>query len=300
MYQIAHYVLWPSIITISKTDAPDDDDDIDYISNPREVFIVLFSLSDLLAMPYRPQSPASLLAFLSFLLSFPDTPRPWTTPFTFLLLSLMLHTFNLHFSLLSPALLMSPSWILPLVTLYRLLIARVLRPAFYFCLPVILGACVLLSTSLEDLNLIVRAPSNAISALALASTPEQTRLAAAIMLGLALAMLLYLIHGVSTLFPLVIAPPRTPVSPWDAFGREIGVVARRTFVTALLRYSEPYFFPSTLRLVVLVCVSLPTSIIRVTGKTEMAQRVREGVKSLLWRALIGPMGLVVAGLWLWR
>ncbi|KZV99047.1 hypothetical protein EXIGLDRAFT_726527 [Exidia glandulosa HHB12029] len=301
MYQIAHYVLWPNIITIYKAPGDTDDgDEIDYISNPREVFIVIFSLSDLLARPYRrPQSFASLLAFLSFLLSFPDTPKPRTTPFSFLLLSLILHTFNLHFSLLSPTLLLSPSWILPLVTLYRLLIVRVLRPAFYFCLPAILGAAILLSTSLDDINLIVRAPLNTISMFSLASAPEETRLTSLIILGLAVAMMLYLIHGVATLFPIVIAPPRRPISPWDAYDREIGIVARRTFVTALLRYSEPYFFPATIRLMVLVCVSLPASIIRLTGKTEMALRVREGVKSLLWRALIGPAGVLIS-LIFWR
>lgn len=300
MYQIAHYVLWPNLITILKAGPDEDEDAIDYISNPREVFIVLFSLSDLLSLPYRPQSVASFFAFMSFLLSFPDTPKPRTTPFSFLLFSLILHTFNLHFSLLSPTLLMTPSWILPLVTLYRLLMARVLRPAFYFCLPVLLGACILLSTSLDDINLIVRVPSNFVSTLSLASAPEETRVASLVILGLGFAMLLYLIHGVATLFPLVITPTSASRSPWDVYDSEIGNAARRSFITALLRYSEPYFFPSTVRIVVLVCASVPTAIIRLTGKATVAHRVREGVKSLLWRALIGPAGLVLAGIWRWR
>ncbi|EJD51914.1 hypothetical protein AURDEDRAFT_111482 [Auricularia subglabra TFB-10046 SS5] len=295
IYLVAHYVLWPNVITIYANDAADGD--IDYISSPREVLIVIFSLSAVLGLPARRQSFASLLTFLSFLFSFPDTPKPKTTPFSLLLLSLILHTFDLHFSLPTPALLMNPPFILPLLTLYRLLLSRVMRPAFYFCAPVILGACIMLSTSLDDIQLVAKP---VFSVFNLASAPEETRLASLMLLGLGIALFFYLVHGVASVFPMAL-PNRPPTpSPWDAYDRAIGLAARRSFITTLLRYSEPYFFPPTIRLVVVVCVSAPVAVIRMLGKPDMALHVRDGVQSLLWRALIGPAGLVIAGLWRWR
>jgi len=219
-----------------------------------------------------------------------------------LLLSLILHTFNLHFALPTPALLKSPTSIMPQLTLYRLLITRVLRPAFWFCLPVILASCVLLSTSLSDINLIVRAP---LGVLNFAPAPEETRVTSLTILGIAVAMLFYLIHGVASIFPTVITnrqsgDPHTPASPWDAYGREVGIVARRAHITALLQYSEPYWFPPTVRIVMRVFVAPPVTIIRLLGKRDMALRVRDGVQALLWRAMIAPAGVVLAVLFSWK
>nr|UHA57741.1 beta-flanking protein [Auricularia cornea] len=295
IYLVAHYVLWPNVITIYAGDATEGD--IDYISSPREVLIVLFSLSAVLGLPARRQSFASLLTFLSFLFSFPDTPKPKTTPFSLLLLSLILHTFDLHFSLPTPALLMNPPFILPLLTLYRLLLSRVMRPAFYFCAPVILGACIMLSTSLDDIQLIGKPMFSVFN---LASAPEETRLASLMILGLGIALFFYLVHGVASVFPMALPGKPPASSPWDAYDRAIGLAARRSFITTLLRYSEPYFFPPTIRLVVVVCVSTPVAVIRMLGKPDMALHVRDGVQSLLWRALIGPAGFIIAGFWRWR
>jgi len=292
---IMHYVLWPDVVTIFSRKTVS-------AANPREIFIVLFSLSDVLCRPVAPVSLASLLTLLAFVLSFPSAPLPDHAPFSLLLLSLFMHVFNLHFTTPSPALLFPVSTITPMITLFRLLIARALRPAFYFCTPVVLLSSWFLSASLGEfgLGLVLASLGGALA------SPAETRLAALMMFFFGVMMFLFTMFGVVIVFPSIISPvphvdPGVPPSRWDAYQPPaIGIAARRYFVRVLLVYAQTHYFPSPVAAVQLVFVSVPALLIRVIGGKDLAVNVRAGVQALLWRVLIAPSAVIIASLWGWK
>lgn len=295
---LTHYILWPDIITIfaDGTPQPRTRTSVVDISSPREILLIVFSLSDTLCRPISPRSAASFITFLAFLLSFPSSPIPDTTPFLMLLLAFTMHVFNLHFSFPSPALLFSPARTVPMLTLFRLLIAHALRPAFYFATPILLVSTFLLSASLGDIGF-----QNDMHTPA----PAQTRLTMLMLMGFGLLMFFFIISAIILVFPSIISPhkrrdPRAPVSQWDRYEPTyIGLAARRDFVALLLVYSRPHYFPYPIAIIKLVFVSIPAAIIRLTGRRDVEANVRNGVQAVLWRVNIAPVAIVLAGVF-WR
>ncbi|KAH7107059.1 hypothetical protein BKA62DRAFT_765614 [Auriculariales sp. MPI-PUGE-AT-0066] len=286
---ILNYVLWPERMTIYRTSTENGNGDtggeIDYINGPREVFIVVFALSDLMCFPIlRPQAFASLLAFLSSIF-FPEYPEAEDIP-------LCTAAPLAHLAHIQSALRPSDTGIVD-VSNSHYASAYTLPPP-YHAGP---ATCILVLPTGHPWIVPVTTFKMMVS-------PEETRVTSVVILFMGVAMLFYLIHGVASIFPTIIATqqarePHTPVSAWDKYGLEVGVVARRAFVTSLAQYSEPYWFPPTVRIIMRVFVAPPVLFIRLLGKRDMSLRVRDGVQALLWRAMIAPAGVVLWTLLSW-
>jgi hypothetical protein len=89
-----------------------------------------------------------------------------------------------------------------------------------------------------------------------------------------------------------------PVCSWDRYSAAVGLRSRRTFVTAVAAYSEPYYFPPPFNLLQILFVHLPRFLLELFGWKESP--VAEWVECVLWYLTSGPLTFVmVAVCWPW-
>ncbi|KAA1468652.1 hypothetical protein DENSPDRAFT_771304 [Dentipellis sp. KUC8613] len=259
----------------------------------REIVLLIYSFS-LLLRPNKPHIIPSILVILAFMSSLPSAPFAGETPYTILLFALVLHVLILHLPRPpSPNFFLAPDISLPLSTLLWYEFSRTLFPVLLFYLPAFLISSYLLSVAIAD-----SFPHFPPGIMVFTSSPMETRQALLILWGI----IYFLILASAALLVLfsasLLSLPKRPSSTWDRYSRPVGLSARRIFAATVTAYATPHPFPPPFNLLWFVFIWLPTIMLRVFGVKVpvMAQTVER----TLWRCTVGIVGLVVAGLWLWR
>jgi len=286
---LAHYLLYPpakSIIT-GKLDE----------QGLREYFLTLFPLP-LLARPWSIRSLPFLLAFLPYIFSLPSVPQPDDTSFMVLHFALGLQILFLHFPHPpSPVFLLPFQLSLPLSTLLTHSMSRMFFPVVIFFLPVTFLAAVLLSASVAEttLGFLSMIPSD--------PSPMQSRVVFLLLFAVVILLLLLSLIVGAAKYPFILMAEDKMLLPlgqnWDRYSRRVGLDARKTFVAALVRYSQPYYFPPPLNVVQLVFIRLPWRVLLILGKKGPFPHL-EVVERILWRASVGPIVWLMSGVWLWK
>jgi len=251
----------------------------------------------LLARPWSIQHLPFILVLLSFVFALPSVPLPSDTSFMVLYIALAVQILFLHFPHPpSPLFLFPCHQSLPLSVILTHSMSHMFIPIVLFFLPVLLLAALLLSLSLADSTLKLSLTNM------LDPSPMHTRAVfLALFAAAVILLLLCLIMGAAKFPSLSVADKSvTPYGQsWDRYSRRVGLDARRAFVRALLRYSNPYYFPPPLNLLHLLFVRLPCTVLSVFGKSGPSLHL-EVVEQILWRVTVGPFVGVIAGIWLWN
>lgn len=285
---LAHFLLYPltkPIITGSLKQ-----------QEQREYFLTLFPIA-LLARPWSIRVFSFLLVLFSFMFSLPSVPFPDETLYMVLYLALALQIMFLHFPHPpSPLFLLPVHWSLPLSVLLTYSVSHMFLPVILFFLPVTLLAVLLLSASLADTTL------KFFSLMTLDPSPLQTRTVFLILLAAVLLLLLLSLIVGAAKFPSISMTADNSRSPhgqkWDRYSRRVGLGARKAFIRALVRYSQPYYFPPPLNLLHLIFVRFPWLVLSLFGQNGPFLHL-EVAERMLWRVTVGPVIWVVAGIWFW-
>lgn len=283
---LIHFVLYPlsrPIITNS----------LQY-TGPREFVLILYPMTSL-ARPWSLSTTPFLLVFLALLVCLPTVPFPGDTTFTILLLALAFHLWQLHSSCTpSPIFLFPVEKGLPLRTFLGQSTSRILFPALMFFLPVLLLTAFLLSISLADtfLQVIYLHFSS------LGPAPMETRSALLTLFGVETLLLAISLSILALSFSSRALPPDRPADAWDHYSTPVGLDARRSFARAVAAYPTPYTFPPPFSIIRLLLIQVPSVVFHLIGLDSLYPYL-ETVERILWRITVGPVALVVAGLWLW-
>lgn len=286
---LANYLLYPPFESIFKGDYR--------FNGYREYFLTWWPVV-LLARPLTWKSAPALMVLLAILFTLPATPLPEDSGFMLLYLALVVQTLLLHFPLPpSPLFLLPPHETLPLSLLLTHSMSRLFFPTLVFFIPALLLSTTLLSLSLIDttFQLTLFSMTDA--------SPMQTR--TAFLLFGALVFILFFLSLVvgAAKFP-VLSTTDESNSPngtrWDRFSKRIGLDARRAFVSSLLRYNpkDSYYFPPPLNILQVLFIRLPGLMLFVFRGSKPSP-ILKTVERALWRATVGPIACIVAGLWLW-
>ena len=245
----------------------------------REILLIIYSAA-LLCQSWTSYAVPCAMVFSSFLFSLPSVPFPGDGAFTILLVALPLHVLLLHLPRPpSPNFLFSPSVFLPLSTLLWHEFTRTLYPILLFYLPAFLVSSFLLSQALAD-----SIPQFFVIQTLIAA-PMEIRGAFVVMW----AVIVLLIVSSTVLLVLfsasLLSSPQRPSSAWDRYSQPIGLQARRTYLTTVTIFSEPYYFPAPFNLLQLVFLQLPGVLLRLTGDQELL--ILRPVQAALWRCTVG-------------
>lgn len=286
---LANYLLYPPFESIFKGDYR--------FSGLREYFLTWWPVA-LLARPWTLKNAPALLTLLAVLFTLPATPLPEDSSFMLLHLALVSQILLLHFPLPpSPLFLLPPHETLPLSLLLTHSISHLFFPTFIFFLPILLLSAVLLSLSLTDttFRLTLFSMTDA--------PPMQTRTVFLLFSAFVIIILfLSLVAGAAEFPALSTAgePKSLNGTRWDRFSKRIGLDARRAFVSSLRRYNpqDSYYFPPPLNILQVLLVRLPGLMVFVFRGSKPPP-ILKTVERALWRATVGPIVCIAAGLWLW-
>ncbi|KAI0053283.1 hypothetical protein FA95DRAFT_717743 [Auriscalpium vulgare] len=282
----AHYLLHPPtrpIITMQTAKAG--------VVGPREILLIIYSIASL-CRSWNAYVVPCVLVSSAFILSLPSSPFPGDSSYSVLLVAFCVHIMLLHLPRTpSPNFILAPDVTLPLSTLLWYEFTRTLYPVVLFYLPAILVSTYFLSVALAD-----SIPRFVVLPFTTAS-PMETREAFVLLW----ALIGFLVVSSTILLVLfsasMMATSPRPLSPWDRYSQPVGYQARRIFTTAVITYSAPNFFPPPFNLLDLFFIRLPTVILRIAGRKDLSFMNRTRI--ILWRCTVAPIGLVVAGCWLW-
>ena len=262
---------------------------------PREYFLILFPMA-LLLRTWSIHHIYFILVLISFVFTLPYVPLPNDTSFVILLVAFAAQILLLHCpNPPSPLFLFPCHQSLPLSILLIQSASRMFIPIVLFFLPVLLLATLLLSSSLSDTTFKM-SPTTTLD-----SSPIQTRTFILVLFSVAILLLLLCLVMGSVEFPSLSSADMS-VTPqgqrWDRYSQRVGLDARKAFVRALVRYSEPYNFPPPLNLLHLLLVRLPWTARYLCGEKGPSPYL-DAVEQILWRVSVGPVVAAVAGFWLW-
>ena len=259
----------------------------------REVLLMIYSIASLLRPPTFLVAPFAFVAG-AFLFTLPSAPFPGDTSYSILLGALLLHVLLLHLPRTpSPIFLLSAEVTLPLATVLWHEFTRTLYPCFLFFLPATILATFFLSTALED-----SIPHLPTVLTVLEPAPMEIRIAFSVlwiiliffMMISAILLVLFDASFLSTSFQSVCS--------WDRYSVSVGLRSRRTFVTAVVAYSEPCYFPPPFNLLQILFVHLPHLLLQLFGWKECP--VIERIEGVLWSLTTGPLTfLLVIVCWPW-
>lgn len=278
MGSLIHYLLYPPHfhITLGQNE-----------QGTREMILTFMSAAPL-ARRWSIHTLPAMLVFPAFVMTLPSVPLPGNVSFSVLHIALLLQLVLLHLPD-SPSLpvAVKPESAIPLSTLLSHGATRIVIPVTLFFFPVLLLATFLVSASLVDNPLLVLTNS-------LEVTPMDSRSSFFILFITVIILLLGGLGVTLAMFP-TLASSTTSTSGWDRYSREIGLHARRSFVEALVQY-EPYYFPVPFNLLQLV-VRVPCMVF--SGLGHPVTPYIKSIERVLWRVIVGLIGAVISGFWLW-
>lgn len=256
----------------------------------REILLLLLPLS-YLARPWTERNVPFLIITIAFLSCLPTVPSPGDTAFNGLILGFAFHIYQLHLPTTpSPLFLLEFGRSLPLSTLLCKAISRIFYPALIFFLPVFLLSLFMLSFSLADTFLIAQS-------YILSPAPIQTRAASLFFLFLVISLLAPSLFILAIKFPTDMPASTSHPDYWDRYSKAIGLEAHRAFVQAVVSYSHPYTFSPPFNLLHLIAIRVPLFVLKICGRPPSPRLAK--LERILWRITVGPIAIVVAGLWVW-
>ena len=259
----------------------------------REILLMIYSIASLLRPPRLPVAPFAFVTG-AFLFTLPSAPFPGNTSYSFLLGALLLHVLLLHLPRTpSPIFLFSPEVTLPLATVLWHEFTRMIYPCILFFLPATILASFFLSIALED-----SIPQFPVVLTLLEPAPMEIRIAFSV-LWIILMLLMIMSATLLVLFSAsFLSTSSRPACSWDRYSVAVGLRSRRTFVTAVAAYSEPYYFPPPFNLLQVLFVHLPRLLLQLFGWKESP--VTEQIEGVLWYLSTGPLTFVVVAVcWPW-
>lgn len=256
----------------------------------REYLIVLYAASQLFR-PWGLVNTPYILVFLAFLSCLPSVPFPQDYAYSVLLAALCLDILQLHFPIYpTPILLLPPNQALPLSVLIAHGTFKIFLPVILFFLPAILLASFLLSISLSDTFLPI------FTLTTLEPSPLEARMAFLSLLTITFILLICSLAMLILVYPTLSS--QGPQNSWDRYSKSIGLDARRRFASTVVTYSEPHFFPPPLHVIRVVFLA-PSLVLPRLPRWKDWQPWLNGLEAVLWRILVLPGALVVAGFWGW-
>ncbi|KAJ7623419.1 hypothetical protein FB45DRAFT_752107 [Roridomyces roridus] len=248
---------------------------------PREILLMLLAASALTRPRLLFNIPFAITLLL-FLASLPAVPFAGTFSFSVLLLCFAFHAFQLHFpGVPSPLFLLTVHHSLPFGGFLASGFVNIVYPLLLYFAPIGFLATYWLSLALADTFFMP--PSSHFS-----PTPIETR-TTVLMMFFAMCFAVF-----CSLFIFVVqgrALDDNKVTPWDIYSPRIGRDARVSFLRATIAYGRaPYTFPAPFSLLQMVLVTGPSFVLgRLGFRLPFARAER-----LLWRILVGPVGLLFA------
>ncbi|KAF9443715.1 hypothetical protein P691DRAFT_678948 [Macrolepiota fuliginosa MF-IS2] len=276
-----------------------------YSYTPRELYLVVYALSVLVSAQGAIVITSALI-LLAFALSCPSLPLPGGLPFSVLLWVAPLRFFMYHKPsiLPGPLLLIAHHHSLPLAKFFANGLARIIRPLFFFYLPVALIACFTLSISLSGPLIgpltylhafhlsqwIPPTPGSDLPIIGVA--PMDTRI---LFFLFSVAVLLFVIasaYVIGTSTPVAYVRPtiQFPSLAWDFYTPEIGYEARIESYRATMVYSMDYPFPPPLNLIELLFVTIPISFVRALGYRHAK---RATIARFIWNLTVRPFMIIM-------
>ncbi|KAI0335341.1 RNI-like protein [Cubamyces sp. BRFM 1775] len=241
---------------------------LDRCGTPRVLHIVdlLMHIIYLCVLFYYINWPPSYALFGSF-------------TFTLLLLAFYWEIVLLHFPVLpSPLLLASPDVVLPLSTLARRSLSRLIVPAVFF-IPGLFVSFFMLQ--LEMTPFFARFGPGLI---------PTDRSATYLLLFTTFLFFLYC----ATIYSMLVHPflavsqgYKPDMDPWDRYTESVGLEARKGFFHAVRRYGTAYYFPTPFNLVQVLAVRIPRLML-VTFRRSMAAERITALDKALWRVISPP------------
>ncbi|KIJ68249.1 hypothetical protein HYDPIDRAFT_82774, partial [Hydnomerulius pinastri MD-312] len=274
---LAHYLLYPPHfhITLGRNE-----------QTTREAFLTVMAATSLL-VPWTMHTLSYILVFLALILTLPSVPLPGSLAFTSLHIALIVHVISLHLpDTPSIACFLRPRTNVPLATLMVQSTARIALPALLFFLPAFFFASFLVSASLGDTSF------NLFKTSIVDPSPMDSRVAFFFLFvfisacGFSLTLMSF---SVTQTCPLASA------EPWDRYTPSVGLVARKSFYRAVVRYTGYTFFPP-FNLIQLV-TTVPSFCLAYLGYPQIAHT--KMLEIALWRLSIGILGALAGGFWLW-
>ena len=254
---------------------------------------MIYSITSLFRPPKLPVAPFAFVAG-AFIFTLPSAPLPGDTSYSSLLGALLFHVLLLHLPQTpSPIFLFSPEVTLPLATVLWHEFTRAIYPCLLFFLPATILASFFLSIALED-----SIPHFLGIFTLLEPAPMEIRMAFSV-----LWIILVLFTMISAVLLVLfnasfISTSSQPVCSWDRYFVAVGLRSRRTFVAAVVAYSEPYYFPPPFNLLQILFVHLPRLLLRLFG--WKGSPVTEQIEGVLWYLTTGPLTFVVVVVcWPW-
>jgi len=272
--------------------ARDDGNLFRYAVDPRPAALLVYSVSRLLTNEWTQNLHFALMA-LSIILSNKLSPRINDSTYILFLFSLSTHVIQIQLPLYPSPILLFPSVrTLPISCIFYTIVTQIFLPAILFFLPIFLLVSFLLSLSLSDVFIILR-PHTLFE-----PAPENARFAFVILGSLILALFSSLITYMVLASPTV-APIRRAILTWDAYGTKVGLATRRAFYGAVRHYSRPFHFPAPLNILEVLIIRIPCLLLRAFKRGELASRVENTLKPVLWTFTVFPLAVAFASIWLW-
>lgn len=255
----------------------------------RRTIVLVYTLSRLLR-PWSRTTIPPFLVFYSFALNFPEKVTFGSFTFTLLLLALYWEVILLHFPVLpSPLLLAPPDLVLPLSTLARRSLSRLSIPAIFF-VPGLFISFLMLQLEMT--------PFFSRFAPGLIPTDRSTTY---LLLFLTFLFFLYC----ATIYSVLVHPflavsqgYKPDMDPWDRYTDSVGLEARKGFFQAVRRYGTAYYFPTPFNLVQVLAVRIPRLALVALRRNVTVESITS-IDKALWRVIVGPIAVIVSGLWLW-
>jgi len=281
MVALLHYAILPPITSTDST--------LTAVPGLRECYLMVYSFAQICNLQTFAATPY-LLTILSFATCLPSIPYPQDYAYSTLLAALSANMLMLHLPVPpSPLFLLPFENVLPLSVLIWHGTSKIFLPTLLFFLPALLLAFFLLSTSLSDTLLQTNANT-------MEPSPLEARMAFLFLLAVLFILLLCSLVMLILVYP-TLSSATPPPSSWDRYSRSIGLDARRKFVEIVVHYSTPYVFPPPFNLLSLI-TRVPFYMVGLLRRHSWRAKL-VGFEGWLWRITVGPMALVVAGVWGW-
>lgn len=257
----------------------------------RAILLMVYAFTRL-CQPWTLFTGPFLLVLIAFLAALPFAPSAEDISYGVILLALSLHILQLQLPYPPGPLHLFPAdQALPVAILIWHGVSRVFLPVVIFFLPALVLALFLLSTSLSDTLF------QPFVLLTLVPSPMEARTVFLVLLALLFILLLCSLFVLALVYPSVTFGPSV-VSTWDRYSRSIGIEARRNFARTVVLYSTPYKFVPPFNVLELTLLLLPATVLRFVSQKHKDFWLA-GPRRTLWRAVVGPFGLLFAGFWFW-
>ncbi|KAJ6485943.1 hypothetical protein C8R45DRAFT_998527 [Mycena sanguinolenta] len=279
---LAYFGLLVSYVMHPPYEPTISDTGLEYVG-AREILLMVFSAS-ILIRPWTLFTVHFAITLLIFLFSLPTVPFASGVPFNFLLLGLVLLSFQLHMSSPpSPLYLFKVDVTLPFAHFIANGFYHIIFPLVLYFVPIFILGSSWLSMALEDTFF-------AEPAFIALPTPIQTRTTVlfvffAMITAISCSLFIFVVQG-RHLDP--------DASGWDAYSAKVGLAARASFVRTVISYSSPYTFPAPFSLLQALIITGPSFVCDRLGRRLGFQPSFGQAQKLLWRMTVGPFGLISA------